>query len=83
MKVRLQENATGTVKDVEFAEDQPGPPGNIGRLYEAFAGGQAYPDWKWAVKRHAWVNTLYESDRSIGQAFIVLVSAYILFRAPD
>ena len=44
MKVRLQENATGTVKDVEFAEDQPGPPGNIGRLYEAFAGGQAYPD---------------------------------------
>jgi predicted dehydrogenase len=64
IKVRLQDNASGEVKDIEFTEDQPGPPGNIGRLYEAFADGKSYPDWKWAVKRHAWVNALYESDKS-------------------
>jgi predicted dehydrogenase len=63
VKIRLHENASGNVKDVEFTEDQPGPPGNIGRLYEAFADGKPYPDWKWAVKRHAWVDALYESDR--------------------
>jgi predicted dehydrogenase len=63
MQIRLQDNASGEVKDIEFTEDQPGPPGNIGRLYEAFAEGRSYPDWKWAVKRHAWVNALYESDR--------------------
>jgi predicted dehydrogenase len=64
MKIRLQDHASGEVKDVEFTEDQPGPPGNIGRLYEAFADGKSYPDWKWAVNRHAWVNALYESDKS-------------------
>ena len=64
MQIRLQDNASGEIKVIEFTEDQPGPPGNIGRLYEAFADGQSYPDWKWAVKRHAWVNALYESDRS-------------------
>jgi predicted dehydrogenase len=63
VKIRLQDNASGDVKDIEFTEDRPGPPGNIGRLYEAFADGQPFPDWKWAVKRHAWVNALYESDR--------------------
>lgn len=64
VKIRLHDNASGDVQDVEFKEDQPGPPGNIGRLYEAFADGKEYPDWKWAVKRHAWVNALYESDKS-------------------
>lgn len=64
MQVRVHDNASGEVKEVEFVEDQPGPPGNIGRLYEAFVDGQSYPDWKWAVKRHAWVNALYESDQS-------------------
>lgn len=64
VQIRLHDNASGEVKDIEFTEDQPGPPGNIGRLYEAFADGQSYPDWMWAVKRHAWVNALYESDRS-------------------
>jgi predicted dehydrogenase len=64
VKIRLQDNASGDFKYIEFTEDQPGPPGNIGRLYEAFADGQHFPDWKWAVKRHAWVDALYESDRS-------------------
>jgi hypothetical protein len=45
-------------------EDRPGPPGNIGRLYDAFAERQEYPDWKWAVKRHAWVDALQRSDDS-------------------
>lgn len=64
LRIRLQDFASGELKDIEFTEDQPGPPGNIGRLYEAFADGQHYPDWKWAVKRHAWVSALYESDRA-------------------
>ncbi|KAI7235268.1 NAD(P)-binding protein [Hortaea werneckii] len=64
MQIRLHDNASGDVKDIEFTEDHPGPPGNIGRLYEAFADGRSYPDWKWAVKRHAWANALYESNAS-------------------
>jgi hypothetical protein len=52
------------VREIEFAEDRPGPPGNIGRLYDAFADGQHYPDWKWAVKRHAWVDALQRSHES-------------------
>lgn len=63
MTIRLQEYSTDTVQDIEFTEDRPGPPGNIGRLYEAFADGKHYPDWKWAVKRHAWVDALYKSDK--------------------
>ncbi|KAG9856320.1 NAD(P)-binding protein, partial [Aureobasidium melanogenum] len=63
-KIRMQLFETGEVKEVEFNDDKPGPPGNVGRLYEAFADGQYYPDWKWAVKRHAWVDALYKSNDS-------------------
>jgi len=62
IKIRMQLFETGEVKEVEFTEDKPGPPGNVGRLYDAFADGQYYPDWKWAVKRHAWVDALYKSS---------------------
>ncbi|THX95688.1 NAD(P)-binding protein [Aureobasidium pullulans] len=64
MNVQMQLLETGDVKDIEFTEDKPGPPGNVGRLYEAFADGQYYPDWKWAVKRHAWVDALYKSNET-------------------
>jgi len=64
VNIRLHEFASGEVKDVEFVEDRPGPPGNIGRLYDAFADGQDYPDWKWAVRRHAWVDALQRSHES-------------------
>jgi predicted dehydrogenase len=62
--IKLHNFSSGEVKEVEFTEDRPGPPGNIGRLYDAFADGQYYPDWKWAVKRHAWVDALQRSDES-------------------
>lgn len=62
--MKLHGFASGEVRDVHFVEDRPGPPGNIGRLYEAFAERQEYPDWKWAVKRHAWVDALQRSDES-------------------
>lgn len=64
VEVRLQDFATGEVKDVDVAEDQSGPAANIGRLYEAFADGEWYPDWKWAMKRHEWVDALYKSQES-------------------
>jgi predicted dehydrogenase len=64
VKIWLHEFASGEVKEIEFVEDRPGPPGNIGRLYDAFADGQYYPDWKWAVKRHAWVDALQRSHES-------------------
>jgi predicted dehydrogenase len=64
IKIRMQLFETGEVKEVEFKEDRPGPPGNVGRLYDAFADGQYYPDWKWAVKRHAWVDALYKSSET-------------------
>ena len=62
--IKLHEFASGEMKEVELTEDRPGPPGNIGRLYDAFADGQYYPDWKWAVKRHAWVDALQRSHES-------------------
>jgi predicted dehydrogenase len=62
VKIRLHDFASGEVKDIEFVEDRPGPPGNIGRLYDAFAEGQSYPDWKWALRRHAWVDALLRSQ---------------------
>ncbi|KAM3416289.1 hypothetical protein BST61_g7895 [Cercospora zeina] len=61
VKIRLQDFASGEVKNIDFEGGTSGPPENIGRLYEAFADGKDYPDWKWAVKRHAWVDALYES----------------------
>ncbi|KAG9513263.1 NAD(P)-binding protein, partial [Aureobasidium melanogenum] len=64
IKIRMQLFETGETKEVEVTDDKPGPPGNVGRLYEAFADGQYYPDWKWAVKRHAWVDALYKSNDS-------------------
>ena len=64
VKVRLQDFASGQVKDIGFEENTPGPSGNIGRLYEAFADGKYYPDWKWAAKRQAWVDAIYESHES-------------------
>ena len=64
VKIRLQRFAGGDLEKIDFVEDRPGPPGNIGRLYDAFAEGLHYPDWKWAVKRHAWVDALYKSDES-------------------
>ena len=64
VKIRLQTFASDEVQEIEFVEDRPGPPGNIGRLYDAFAEGGDYPDWKWAVKRHAWVDALYRSHES-------------------
>jgi len=64
VKIRVQDFVSGEVKDIDFQEDNPGPPGNVARLYEAFADGKSYPDWKWAVKRHAWVDALYESHES-------------------
>jgi predicted dehydrogenase len=64
IKIRMQLFGTGEVKEVELKEDRPGPPGNVGRLYDAFADGQYYPDWKWAVKRHAWVDALYSSSET-------------------
>lgn len=64
VKVSLHEFGTGDVKDVKVRDEKPGPPGNIGRVYEAFADGGWVPDWKWAVKRHAWVEGIYESDRT-------------------
>ncbi|THX19602.1 NAD(P)-binding protein [Aureobasidium pullulans] len=70
MNVQMQLLETGDVKDIEFTEDKPGPPGNVGRLYEAFADGQYYPDWKWAVKRHAWVDALYKSNETGKHAMV-------------
>jgi predicted dehydrogenase len=64
IKIRMQLFASGEVKDVEFKEDRPGPSGNVGRLYDAFADGQYCPDWKWAVKRHAWVDALYKTNET-------------------
>lgn len=64
IRIRMQLFETGEVKEVNFTDDKPGPPGNVGRLYDAFADGQYYPDWKWAVKRHAWVDALYKSNNS-------------------
>ncbi|CAK1364979.1 Galactose/lactose metabolism regulatory protein GAL80 [Cercospora beticola] len=64
VKIRLQDFATGEVKDIDFEGGDAGPPENIGRLYEAFADGKNLPDWKWAVRRHAWVDALYESHES-------------------
>lgn len=64
VKIRMQLFETGDVKEIEFTEDKPGPPGNVGRLYDAFADVQYYPDWKWAVKRHAWVDALYKSNET-------------------
>jgi predicted dehydrogenase len=64
VKIKLHEFASGDVREIEFAEDRPGPPGNIGRLYDAFADGKGYPDWKWAVRRHAWVDALQRSQES-------------------
>ncbi|KAI4721544.1 NAD(P)-binding protein [Aureobasidium sp. EXF-10727] len=64
VKIRMQLFEAGEVKEVEFTEDKPGPPGNVGRLYDAFADGEYYPDWKWAVKRHAWVDALYKSNET-------------------
>jgi predicted dehydrogenase len=64
IKIRMQLFESGEVKEVEFTEDKPGPPGNVSRLYEAFADGQYYPDWEWAVKRHAWVDALYKSSET-------------------
>ncbi|KAM0718217.1 hypothetical protein Q7P37_006549 [Cladosporium fusiforme] len=64
VEIKLHDFATQEVKGVSFTNDRPGPPGNIGRIYEAFADGKWYPDWKWAMKRHAWVDAVYESDKS-------------------
>lgn len=64
VEVKLQDSATGEVKNVDVPEDQSGPAANIGRLYEAFADGEWYPDWKWALKRHRWVDALYKSQES-------------------
>ena len=64
IKIRMQLFKTGEVKEVGYVDDKPGPPGNVSRLYEAFADGQYYPDWKWAVKRHAWVDALYKSNET-------------------
>ncbi|CAD0110939.1 unnamed protein product [Aureobasidium uvarum] len=64
VKISMQLFETGEIQQVEFTEDRPGPPGNIGRLYDAYADGQYYPDWKWAVKRHAWVDALYKSNET-------------------
>ncbi|KAI5252745.1 NAD(P)-binding protein [Aureobasidium subglaciale] len=62
IKIRMQLFETDETKDIEFTEDRPGPPGNVARLYEAFTDGSYYPDWKWAVKRHAWVDAIYKSN---------------------
>ncbi|KAF2214062.1 hypothetical protein CERZMDRAFT_96087 [Cercospora zeae-maydis SCOH1-5] len=61
VKIRLQDFASGGVKDIDFEGGTSGLPENIGKLFEAFADGEGYPDWKWAVKRHAYVDALYES----------------------
>lgn len=64
VEVRVHDLETGEVRFVEVGDDRPGPAGNVGRIYEAFADGEGVPDWKLAVKRHAWVEAVYESDRS-------------------
>ena len=63
-RIRLQSFESGEVDEIEIKEDRPGPPGNVGRLYDAFADGEYYPDWKWAVKRHAWVDAVQKSGDS-------------------
>ncbi|SMR42658.1 unnamed protein product [Zymoseptoria tritici ST99CH_1E4] len=63
IKVRLQDFASGEVKEIEIQDDQPGPVGNVGRLYEAFADGEKVPDWKDAVMRHSWVDAVERSSR--------------------
>jgi predicted dehydrogenase len=64
ISIRLYLSEEKKWRDIDFVEDMPGPVGNVARLYEAFADDGAYPDWDWAVKRHAWVNAIYESNAS-------------------
>lgn len=64
IEMKLYDLATGEESPIEYTEDRPGPPGNIGRVYDAFADGEWYPDWEWAVQRHSWVDAVYKSNES-------------------
>jgi hypothetical protein len=63
--IRISDFETGTVEEVkvdEGGEEWTGlaPQGqNIGRLYEAYAGGKDYGDWELALRRHELIEEFY------------------------
>jgi hypothetical protein len=59
--IKLQDLASDEVQAIQSTEDRPGPPENIGRLCDTFADDGGQQHWKWAVKRHVWVDALCRS----------------------
>lgn len=64
VKARLQLHDSGKVEEIELQGVDEGPSGNVGRLYEAFAGNRHVPDWKWALRRHSWIGAIYKSHET-------------------
>jgi predicted dehydrogenase len=67
LKVQLHDFETGQVEELEVPnlvqewQDGGMPPmaQMMGLVYEAFAKGEGYPDWEWAVKRHRMIEEIY------------------------
>ncbi|KAH6613052.1 hypothetical protein C7974DRAFT_75267 [Boeremia exigua] len=72
-QVRLKDYATGTTKVVELQPnlDLPLAAQNIGRLYESFADGGAYPTFSDAVQRHEFMDAVFASADSGGDVQVV------------
>jgi hypothetical protein len=62
-KLQFFDKASGVVEDVEVESDEwdvlPWPARNIARLFEAHRKGEWVPDFKWAVRRHEFLEELW------------------------
>ncbi|SPJ72185.1 related to dehydrogenases and related proteins [Fusarium torulosum] len=62
-KVRLKEYATGRIEEVSLDRplDLPLTSQNVGRIYENFASGGAHPTFDDAVRRHQFLDAVFDS----------------------
>ncbi|KAJ4354875.1 transcription regulator gal80 [Ascochyta clinopodiicola] len=72
-QIRLKDYATGSIEIVEPHKrlDLPLAAQNIGRLYENFADGKAYPTFSDAVKRHKFIDAVFASADTDGGLQVV------------
>jgi len=64
-RISICDGDTGTVEEVSVDQSFEGlsmPAANIGRLFEAYAGGKGYADWEVALKRHELIEEAYATS---------------------
>lgn len=71
MMVKIHDHGSGETEEINWVgtseaagQELPMPARNVGRMYEAYAGGKSFPAFDVALTRHKLLEAVYKSSDS-------------------